>query len=191
MREILSEWSVYPECNSYGASKDGRVCSFDYKHTGNTQELVQHTDRHGYRYVFMKINNRKVKRFVHRVVLSAFVENTENKPQVNHKNGIRTDNRIENLEWCTAKENCLHAYRENGRKNSELQIREAKKSFSHENNPKSKISFDIAKKIISDRKRGCLLKEISRKYGISVSQVGAICNGKYWKDNPELIGDQP
>lgn len=192
MREILSEWSAYPECNSYGASKDGRVCSFDYKHTGKTKELVQHIDKYGYKYVFMKINGRKVKRLVHRIVLSAFVDNPENKPQVNHKNGVRTDNNIENLEWCTASENCLHGYRVNGRKNSKCQIETARGLFSSENNPKSKITEDIARQIVSERKNGSMLKEIAAKYKISVSQVSAICNGKFWKDifdNPKLIGE--
>lgn len=198
MREILfkakrvdnGEWVEYPECSTYGANANGEICSFDYKHTGNTQKLVQHKDKDGYQYVFMKINGKRVKRLSHRVVLSCFVEMQKDKNQVNHKNGIRDDNRLENLEWCTAQENVCHSYSVLGRKHTDNQIKVAKAKFGKENNPKAKITQEIANSIMQDRKLGMLLKDLSKKYELSVAQVGAICKGKYWKqenDNADLL----
>ena len=61
----------------------------------------------------VKISKKsKVKRFaIHRIVASAFLSNDENKREVNHINGIKTDNRVENIEWVTPSENMKHAYK--------------------------------------------------------------------------------
>ena len=182
------EWKEYPECHTYGANAKGEICSFNYKNTGRTEKLIQHTDEDGYLYVRMIINGKKVKRLSHRVVLSCFSNEVMKDKEVNHKNGIRNDNRLENLEWCTHKENVIHSFEVLNKKNSEKQIEFAKEFFSGENNPKAKITKEIARKIIEDRNRGMLLKELKEKYNISISQISAICRGKYWDiDNPELL----
>lgn len=70
-------------------------------------------DRRGYLRLRVTLDRKKYVYKVHRLVASAFIENPEGKPQVNHINGIKTDNRACNLEWVCNKENAHHAI-ENG-----------------------------------------------------------------------------
>lgn len=71
--------------------------------------IVQYKDRKGYwRVTLNKMVNGSWKgqqTLVHRIVAKAFIPNPDNKPQINHINGVRDDNRLENLEWATAREN--------------------------------------------------------------------------------------
>ena len=77
--------------------------------------IYQSIDRYGYKQCLLYNKGQHKTRKVHRLVAEAFLENTYNKPQINHKDGNRTNNRIDNLEWCTNSENQLHSYRYNGR----------------------------------------------------------------------------
>lgn len=85
----------------------------DYDITENGEVINRHTGRHvkpqpnGKGYLRVSIGGRL--RFVHRMVAELYVQNPENKPQVNHKNGDKTDNRACNLEWVSNQENRDHA----------------------------------------------------------------------------------
>jgi hypothetical protein len=63
-------------------------------------------------YLFVNLSKHGIKKayYIHRLVASAFLENKKNKEEVNHINGIRGDNRLDNLEWTTRSENHFHRY---------------------------------------------------------------------------------
>lgn len=64
----------------------------------------------GYYYITISVGDRAKKMLLHRLIAEAFIPNPQNKPDINHINGIKTDNRIDNLEWCTHQENMQHAH---------------------------------------------------------------------------------
>ena len=65
----------------------------------------------GYKAVTLSKSNIQKTICIHKLIAIAFIPNPKNKAQVNHRNGIKTDNKINNLEWCTASENRNHAYK--------------------------------------------------------------------------------
>jgi len=95
----------------YRVTKSGEVYNRKSGH-----KLKPITTRGGYKYICVYINKELTKKVkVHRMVCFQFLPNPENKPHVNHKNSNPSDNRLENLEWCTAKENVIHGFK-TGRK---------------------------------------------------------------------------
>lgn len=90
---------------NYSISDTGRV-----KNTLTNRELSLSTQQ-GYKHATLLINKKPKRCRVHRLVAIAFIENPENKEYVNHINGDRGDNRLENLEWVTPQENTIHAWK--------------------------------------------------------------------------------
>ena len=127
MKKSKEIWKTIPNTNGlYKVSNKGNVARF-YKGYVHGRKIVKpfwkslKTNRvsRNYREVKLSIENIVViRKHVHRLVAQIFIPNPENKPCVNHLNGITSDNRVENLEWCTYSENELHSYRVLGKKPS-------------------------------------------------------------------------
>lgn len=102
---------------------DGYVGLYQVSNIGNVRSVKRNSNlalinRNGYKKVALITKGIRRDYPAHRLVCLAFLPNPENKAFVNHKNGIRDDNRVENLEWCTPKENTAHAYTVLGRKHA-------------------------------------------------------------------------
>lgn len=124
----------------------------------------------GYYYVDLRLDGIKFKFSVHRLVAGTFISNTEGKPQVNHKNGIKTDNRVENLEWCTQFENMQHAWDNGLRKQSKRQSEAARKT----GKKNSKVVLDTSTGVFYDS-----AKEASIALNINIGTIHGWLNGTY------------
>jgi hypothetical protein len=108
--------------DNYILYSDGRVWSL------RRNWFLQLQDNgHGYKMVPITINGKTKFKYIHRLVGIFFIPNPKNKPWINHKDGIKSNNDYSNLEWSTIKENCQHAFRVLGHTNpGRLHTEEAK-----------------------------------------------------------------
>lgn len=163
--ETNEQWRDVHDCDGYEISNLGRLRSVIYRHRWGVKwrihVLKPRYDRYGYLYAALGAGRY---RKIHRLVAAAFIRNPDGKPQVNHSNGIKDDNRVENLEWVTNSENHKHAHRiglcrPNAVKLKESQVRDIRR-------------------LLSDGARSCA--DIARSYGMSRHAISAIKTGETW-----------
>lgn len=109
--EVWKDIAGYED--KYQVSNFGRVRSLQYHNTKGIMRigyLKPATDGCGYLRCALSKNNKLTTFKVHRLVAEAFIDNPNNLPQINHKDGNKQNYSVENLEWCTISENQRHAY---------------------------------------------------------------------------------
>ena len=112
-------WKIYPEYDFIEVSSLGNVRTKDHWVSGKNgsrrlikgHTLKQYQERNGYMRVHFRVNGKTVNLCVHRMVATCFLPNEKGLPEVNHKDNDPTNNRLDNLEWCTRKYN--EAYKKN------------------------------------------------------------------------------
>mgnify|MGYP000265356619 CR=1 FL=1 len=192
MKEVWKE--IESTNGAYEVSSHGNVRSVERTvirsngcpHSVRSRILKAATDSCGYHRVALSVDGKLTTHKVHRLVASAFIPNPCNKPQVNHIDGIKTNNNPENLEWVTNKENINHAIK-NGLIRMQYspieRIRSVNKTIKKGSlNGFSKLT---EKDVIEIRQkytptvytRGMLAKE----YGVKVATIKDVVNRKSWK----------
>lgn len=155
----------------YQISNLGRVKSLIRKSTGTntTKEnfLNLEISKKGYYRASLSMNGKIKKISLHRLIAIHFIDNPFNKKCVNHINGVRLDNRIENLEWSTYSENSKHGYVSNKRKNPIRKLEEWQ-------------VLEIKSKL-NNFKRGDGLR-LANEYGVSKYIISLIKTGKTYKE---------
>jgi len=194
---------IWKEIDGYGGdyfvSNFGRIKSFK-KHNGiNVKILKLGKYKTGYLYIDLCKNSKNNKKNIHRLVLETFnpIENMKNL-QVNHKKGIKSDNRLSELEWCTCSGNIKHAFKiglrnikgenhpmfgkHHSEKAKELMSINRKNKYSGENHPRSKLTEKKVIEIWKDLNEGILTqKQIAKKFGVKRVTITNIKTNKTWK----------
>lgn len=160
MQEIWKDIAGYE--GYYQVSNFGRVKRF-----GSVKNLKPGDNGHGYLYVNLSVKNKTKSFYVHRLVAIAFIENPLDKKTVNHVNGNKSDNSIENLEWATQSENSQHGFdtgliRQNKGKDNPGNRAVVQKT----------INGDVLNTFYS-------LKNAMDETGVFSQNIGACCSGKY------------
>ena len=158
-------WKKIEGFENYSVSSEGRV-----RNDKLGTEKKTRFNSCGYSQINLRIfKNRKAKsKLVHRLVAQTFLPNPNNYKEVNHLNGIKSDNRVENLEWCSKSENMKHAFR------TGLQSTKGSKNGF---NVLTEIQVIEIRKLYSE---GWLQRELARKFGVTRPNIGLIVNRKSW-----------
>ena len=185
INDDLEYFKEFPLNDNYMVSNLGRIYSKKRMGMNNTRTYggsfcEGSFDKDGYLKIYLYKRNQSKRYFVHRVVAQTFLKNTDSSLVVNHKNGVKTDNRIENLEWTTVAENNRHAYK-TGLNSIESSTNRLPR-LCGEDHGCAKLTWkevNEIRRLFEDE--GVGKSALARMFNISKSTSGRIINKKIWK----------
>jgi len=157
---FMEVWKTIQGFENYEVSNLGNIRRLYLKGYKYRKPIIQY----GYCTITFSVGLKFKKLQVHRLVAIEFLENKEKKPCVNHINGIKTDNRVDNLEWCTYSENEKHSFDKLGKITNGIIRR--------------KISINDIKYIKNLYLKGLYQKDIAKIYNVNQSTISLIINEK-------------
>lgn len=170
------KWKIMQEFPDYAVSDAGlvmRVAGGRGTYPGRLLKLRR--SEQGYLRVAFRKNKIQVLGSVHRLVLTAFVGKSPDGMECNHENGVKSDNRLENLKWVTPKQNMQHAIR------TGLFNGWDKKNRLGENNPQAKLTTEQVKQIRHLLlQKGYTLKRLAIIFNVSATLIAVIKHRKRW-----------
>jgi len=152
--------------------------------SGNVRELSLATSKCGYRQAYIYANRKPKFAYVHRLVAEAFIPNPDKLPCVNHKNFDKTDNRVENLEWCTAKQNIRHSWDSGRCDEKRKKMLECSNTIGKEVLAKySRMRRALTdSQVLEIRASKLSSKKLSEIFGVSENTISKIKSGERYKD---------
>ncbi|MDG1314913.1 MAG: HNH endonuclease [Flavobacteriaceae bacterium] len=171
-KETLKEkgFKLIPGFENYMINNEGVIYSLKFRNSNNVKEMTLSTHSAGYSVVKFRKDGKRKDFYVHRLVMLTFVG--ESNLTVNHKNGVKKDNRLENLEYLSMSENVKHAW-----------ITGLKPCIKGENHFNSILTenqvIEIKNQLLKPY-RG-IGRDLGKKYNVNRKTIGDIRNNKTWK----------
>ena len=167
----MEEWRSVKGFDDYEVSNKGRIRSIKYRKPFIHKERL---NMDGYVKATFRKNGKAYDRRVHRVVALAFIDNPDNLETVNHINGVKTDNRVENLEWMNRTEQLQHAY-DLGLKVAPRGIESCNASFTEE-------EVRYIRKVCKKGSRKLGTSALARQFNVHDTTIGDVVNFKTYKN---------